>query len=720
MASPPRTLTPAAMPSTSQWEGWHRYVLLSVLALLLLLGVAWTAFVSGDQLRLTHARVTQQQQALKDIATVLQMIVDMESGQRGYLLTDNEAYLEQYERADRDIGEQLRQLDEQLAASPELRSDLAFAQAMLGRKRGEIAASLSLYRSQGRDAALALIRTDLGKQAMDEVRASLTQLSLRLRGEIAQQQDALQRTMQTRNVSIYVALGLAMAAGIAGLILLRRHLGALREEERLRTEAERAERASREKSSFLAHISHEIRTPMNAIFGFSQLLADRVTDAQSRRYVDAILTSGRALLALINDVLDLSKIEAGRLDVRPVPMRLREVIESVITVFSQLAAEKGLTLSSAIDTSLPDAVELDPGRVRQMLFNLVGNALKYTDRGRIMVHAAATVESGAETRVLCTIKVEDTGIGIRAEDFERIFEPFAQARGSEAREGTGLGLGITRRLARLMGGDVDVRSTLGEGSTFRIVLPGVPLAVLSEPPSPLRGGELRDLPPTTILVVDDISLNRELIAAMFLGTHHQVFQAADGERGIELARLHRPQIVLMDIRMPGIDGLTALEHLRAEPTLAQTCVIALTASSLLGEESQLRERFDGYLRKPVSRELLLAELSRLLAPAPALPEMVTDPASLADVLVELAAIERGIWQELRGSLAVRDSARLAERLDVLAQRSGAGGLRDYAAKLRYAADMFDPLALETVLAEFPLQQARLAAAASARSNDESE
>lgn len=717
MVSTSRMSASAAPPSTSQWEGWYRYVLLSVLALLLLLGVAWSAFIAGSQLRTTLEQVTRLQQALKDVAVVLQMTVDMESGQRGYLLTDDASYLDQYERAERDITAQFQHLDTELDDYPVLRGDLAPVQTLLGRKRGEIAASLSLHRTQGREAALALVRTDLGKQAMDEVRAALTMLSLQLRGEIAQKQDSLQRTMQMRNVSIFVSLGLAMAASLAGIILLRRHLSALREEERLRAEAERAERANREKSSFLAHISHEIRTPMNAIFGFSQLLAERVEDAQSRRYVDAILTSGRGLLALINDVLDLSKIEAGRLDVRLVPMRLREVIESVVTVFAQLAAEKGVTLTADVDTSLPDVVELDPGRVRQMLFNLVGNALKYTDHGRVVIRARACAELGDEKRMRCTIEVEDSGVGVAADDIERIFEPFVQVRGSEAREGTGLGLGITRRLARLLGGDVEACSVLGQGSTFRIVLPQVSLAVLGDPLSAPRAGELRDLPPATILVVDDIALNRELIAAMFSGSHHQVIQAGDGGRGVELARLHRPQIVLMDIRMPGMDGLAALEHLRAEADLARTRVVALTASSLLGEESHLRERFDGYLRKPVSRELLFAELARLLAPAPPAPELVANPASLADVLVELEAIERGIWQDLRGSLAVRDSARLAERLDALAQRSGSAGLCDYATRLKYAADTFDPIALEAVLAEFPIQLAGLTAAA--RSYDES-
>ncbi|WP_257388574.1 ATP-binding protein [Tahibacter caeni] len=715
MADPTAERIDAGSPD---WDGWQRYLLLFALALMLLLGVGWAALSSGAQMSSTLHEVTQLQEATKRLSVLLARTVDLETGQRGYLLTGDEQYLQPYREAERQIGADFRAVDEALGEYPEAREELASIENALATKRGEIATSLAIYREHGPDQALKVMRTGFGNQAMEDIRRSIGRLTLDARGLIAEKQAYLEHAMAQRNVSIFSSLGLAIVASLAGVVLLRRHLRALRQEARLREAAARSDRASREKSAFLANMSHEIRTPLNAIFGFSQLLTERVTDAQDRRYVDAIVTSGRSLLALINDVLDLSRIEAGKLDVRPAPMNVRELIQSAELLFSQLAADKGLRLDARVDASVPDGVELDQARLRQMLFNLVGNAVKYTDHGYVRIRASATPDPDSELHATLLIEVEDSGVGIAAADHEAIFEPFTQAAAdANQREGTGLGLSITRQLAHLMGGEIGLNSEPGTGSCFHIRLPRVPLAVLAEG-APVDGAELQALPPLTILVADDVALNRQLIDALFRGSPHRLIMAEDGVQAVSLTRVHRPSVVLMDLRMPRLDGVAALEQIRADGELARTPVIAVTASSLLGEESRLRERFDGYVRKPITRERLMAELRRVL-PAPAAgsaaradataEEAPQRPQAVAEVVAELERLEREAWPRLRASLAVRETTRLAEQLLALAERCGSAALARYARRLQSAAAQFDPIALEATLTDFPAQRAHLAA-----------
>jgi signal transduction histidine kinase/DNA-binding response OmpR family regulator len=702
-------------PESPDWDGWQRYLLLFALTLLLLLGVGWAALSTGAQLAVTLREVTQLQEATKRLSVLLAHTVDLETGQRGYFLTGDEHYLQPYRDAEAEITSDFRAVDEALREYPEALEELGAIESALANKRGEIATSLAVYRQDGPDKALTLMRSGFGNQMMDDIRRSIGKLALDTRGLIAEKQSHLEKAIAQRNVSIFSALGLAIVASLAGVVLLRRHLSALRQERRQRARAERSDQASREKSAFLANMSHEIRTPLNAIFGFGQLLSERVTDAQDKRYVDAIVTSGRSLLGLINDVLDLSRIEAGKLDVRPAPMNVRELIQSAQLVFSQLAADKGLRLDTRIDASLPDGVELDQARLRQMLFNLVGNAVKYTDQGYVRIRASATPDPDSELRATLLIEVEDSGVGIASTDLESIFEPFTQAAAdANQREGTGLGLSISRQLAHLMDGEIGVDSTPGKGSCFQIHLPRVPLAVLVDA-AHAANAQLHSLPPLTILVADDVTLNRQLIDALFRGTPHHLIMAEDGVQAVALTRVHRPDVVLMDVRMPHLDGAAALEQIRADPDLAHTPVIAVTASSLLNEEAQLRERFDGYVRKPITRELLMAELLRVLpppqtsaAPAPA-DEAPQQPQAVADVLAELQRIEHDTWPRVRDSLAVRETTRLAEELLALSARCGSAPLERYARRLQSAAAQFDPAALEASLLDFPHQRAQLAA-----------
>ena len=385
----------------------------------------------------------------------------------------------------------------------------------------------------------------------------------------------------------------------------------------------RAERADLEKSRFLANMSHEIRTPMNAIIGFSELLTGFVDSPRAQHYLTAIKESGQSLLDLINDILDLSKIEAGKLELNAEPTDIRETIGSVSLMFSQQAQEKGTVFLSEIDGSCPRYLEIDELRFRQVVLNLVSNAIKFTATGSVELQVAAEPEKHeGEDDSIETVTLEatvtDTGCGIATDQLETIFEPFRRTVGNdnELTEGTGLGLSISARLAAMMGGAISVESTQGEGSVFKFRIPRVKIskAVENEIHAPEGGVDMQSLRPSCVLIVDDNDYNREVLGGYFEGTHHQTHYAIDGVEGVRLTEELLPDVVLMDIRMPRMDGREALMRIKANPRTADIPVLAVTASSLLQEETELRKEFDGYMRKPFDGATLYSLLGTFIPP----------------------------------------------------------------------------------------------------------
>jgi len=395
----------------------------------------------------------------------------------------------------------------------------------------------------------------------------------------------------------------------------------------------RAEAAAEAKSAFLANMSHEIRTPMNAILGFTELLLDTTLTEAQRRHLSTVRSSARSLLALLNDILDTAKLDKGAMELEQVDFSLRHLCEQAINSLGLLAQRKGLTLQLDYPPEEPEHFKGDTLRVQQVLLNLIGNAIKFTERGVVtlrMRHEAAGLH----------LSIIDTGIGIPPDRLERIFDAFAQADSSTTRRfgGTGLGTTISRQLVERMGGRITVESVVGEGSVFHVHLPLPPGS--AEAVSAAGGEALVALPPLRLLVADDVPQNSELLQ-LILGRHgHQVRTASDGLAAVKAFSEERFDAVLMDVHMPVLDGLGATRRIRnfeQAQARERTPIVALTAS-VLEEDRQaaLAAGMDGFAVKPVEQARLLAELARVLGIAPAATTALPAPApSMASTWADL-------------------------------------------------------------------------------------
>jgi PAS domain S-box-containing protein len=430
----------------------------------------------------------------------------------------------------------------------------------------------------------------------------------------------------------------------------------------LRAAKEVAESASRAKSTFLANMSHEIRTPMNAILGYAQLLGrDQQLGDEQKKKIDVIRNSGSHLLTLINDILEMSKIEAGRTTVKYEAFNPGELLNQVRSMFRELVEEKGLALSFEGVNTLPAGLSGDPGKIRQVLINLLSNAVKFTERGGITVRAGVQ-SMGARESLLVAIAVEDTGIGIEPENLGRIFDAFDQADAGTRVTGTGLGLTISRNFARLMNGDLVVVSRPGQGSvfTFSFVAPLVEVVVA---PAPVEHSpEIRIDPAQAslrVLIVDDVATNRDLLAEVLVRVGFQTRTAQSGAEALQICEVWNPDAVLLDLRMPGMDGIEAARQLRQRGSRA--VIIAVTASSLAPAEREARAAgADGYLRKPYRNEELFAVLGEHLGVRYVQEKRRTSTGSR--LAQELAALPEELLESLRNA-AIRGRA---QRLEVLA------------------------------------------------------
>jgi signal transduction histidine kinase/ActR/RegA family two-component response regulator len=385
-----------------------------------------------------------------------------------------------------------------------------------------------------------------------------------------------------------------------------------RRHERERHAREAAELANASKTTFLANMSHELRTPLNAILGFAQLLEHEATNsANQARYASLIRDSGEHLLALIEDVLDIARVEAGRLELFPAAMSLREFLDGISSAAALRCSGKKIGFVYEPSADLPEGIVADAKRLRQTLLNLLDNATKFTEAGQVTLRA--TLLKSDNTAATLRFEVLDTGPGIAREDLDRIFQPFEQVGELRLRRGgAGLGLAICRQLVRLMGGEIRVISHPGKGSRFWFDL-DVPLAVMRPPSSnrPMpRGyeGELR-----SVLVADDVALNRTLLHSVLTPLGFEVHDATDGEQALRQAMRLKPDLIVIDSVMPVLDGVEAIRQIRAAPALARTPIISISASAMASDRERcLKAGADVFVPKPIDIPQLLDAIERTL------------------------------------------------------------------------------------------------------------
>ncbi len=380
-----------------------------------------------------------------------------------------------------------------------------------------------------------------------------------------------------------------------------------------------AEKANRLKSEFLANMSHEIRTPMNAIIGFSSILQNKLKDKKERSFIDKIAKSGNNLLELINDILDLSKIEAGQLKIQKTKTRTQDIFNEIPQIFSEQSKYNQIPINLNIHNNVPKLLVVDALRIRQVLLNLVSNALKFTDDGSISIIVTQTTNKNQdhnsnENLIDLQIQVKDTGIGIPENQLDLVFQNFRQIEGQNTRKygGTGLGLAITKRLLKLMNGTIKVESSLGIGSIFTIDLKDVEIVDSEQEEIKKENNLDLSFHKSKILHVEDIDYNREIISLYLDNENIELKEARTGKQALEMLKTYKPDIILMDIQLPGQSGYEITKIIKQTKGIMHIPVIAVTANATDDDISKYSHIFDEYLTKPIIESTLLKTIAKYL------------------------------------------------------------------------------------------------------------
>lgn len=706
-------------PATFRYRVYNGLLLFSVLVIM---GTSVLSLRTTGELQQSVTRASHTELVIGQLNHFWGVLGDSESNGLRFILTGDPGFLTSFRTNVAEMDASLDQLAGLTADNP---AQVAGMQRMreLHMQRASFAATTMQLKSDemagDRGAARAVrdrLRGGEGHRMVLDLRVVINDMLGREAAMLLERSEQRNQMIRQNWATVLIANGLALVAGLVGYSATRRMQRKALEAFRAELQADQARRSSQDKSIFLASMSHEIRTPMNAIFGFTNLLEETVTDPTQIEYVASIKKSGQALLSLINDVLDLSKMEAGKFELREEPTDLHEIVDQTLVMFRQTADAKGIYLRAEYEGRAEQPLLVDPVRLRQVLINLVGNAIKYTDRGGVVVRICC-VPSAVDGH--CDLKVEviDSGTGIAPHQLGLIFDPFEQGDNPDgkSREGTGLGLSIARRLATLMGGQLAAESTLGEGSRFTMDVPqrAIHMSPVSQKPTSDSRVDFNRLPPLDVLLVDDVAWNRDLGLAYLQGSHHRVREARDGVEALDLLKAQLPDVVLMDLRMPRMSGEQALLKIKSDPATAHVPVIAVTASSMAHDESTLRRRFDGYVRKPYSKsdlfEVLAMHFDSAPAPDAAVPEAVPAPApdisgpgaGDAEAMAKLRTLLEKRIPEMRASLRMREINVVASELSGLAETLQWPALSTHASALSQAVDRFDVAEVKRLLDATP-------------------
>ncbi len=688
--------------------------------LLTVTGVALRSVV-GNRLNSSldaSEEATKLEAELDQLSSGLQ---DAESSRLSYLLTGNETELRPFKATEAALPANFIQLADAALRDKPLADDLLELRGLTELQMAGMRETIKLRHDKGLKEASAVLNSVKERDTTEKIHKVMSRMRQRRQNIFSSAGENTRQNMEWLSTISQITGFLGLGAGLFALYLLRVSFVQERARWNLLEEKLRAEKIVVEKSDFLANMSHEIRTPMNAILGFGELLEGETLTPRQGKYVHAIRESGTSLLQLINDVLDLSKMEAGKLELHLEPTDTREMCDFLQTMFGHQATLKGLQLKLEADP-MPHALLLDRLRLRQVLVNLVSNAVKFTHQGHVSLCIHWQPDTEDRSRGTLQIEVEDSGVGILPEKQEDIFKPFVQSNLHRlpGNEGTGLGLSIVRRLTTVMGGNVVLESTPGVGSVFRLKFVNVAVSARLPVTDVLESGnqvDFNDFSPATILVVDDNQTNRDLMVGLFERTHHRLRLAVNGTEALTSIAEMKPDLVLLDIRMPVLDGRAALTEIRKQGGLELLPVVAITASSDSDDERDLRSQFSGYIRKPFSRQTLYTELAQFLPriqtrrapPRGGLPPesgpALMATAKMADTresaLAQLLLLQQTQWPMLRDSLAINETLAFARKLRELGCTMQSNALIRYADRLAADAETYAVGDLERSLAEFP-------------------
>ncbi len=698
------------MPNTSGGKFRHQlnYGLLA-LAFVLILATSAVSVTSTNELGASIGLVSHTHQTLELLTRMKVATGDAQANGLRFMITGDVANQLAQREALAEMYALKVQLRNTVRDNPLQRSYMAdfgeLYDAFLTRSMESMAYKQKALKSGNETAFVKRIKEGVGFDLVQEMRQVLDKMTTeenRLMVLRVAERDTL---VKQTNATVLIANALALVAGGIGFAAIRRSQEESKKMLIAQLRAEQARQASEEKSSFLSNMSHEIRTPMNAIFGFTQLLSESVTAPLERDWVKSIKKSGQILLSLINDVLDLSKIEAGKLQLNLQPTDIHELVGEIVDMVMPNAREKGIFLKHEIESAEREPMLLDGQRMRQVLMNLLSNAIKYTERGGVVVRLVLSPQHDADLRHL-RLFVTDSGVGIDPDQQLKIFDPFHQADSPDGkiRQGTGLGLSICRRLVNAMQGELKVSSELGKGSTFMVEIPNVRVAE-SWPDSEVTNDnavEFNRLRPLKVLVVDDVAWNTEIAQGFLRNSHHEVHIADNGLDAVAMAKKLRPDVVLMDLRMHGMNGFEATDAIRSDPDLQDTRIeiVAVTASSLDSEEKALRESFDGYVRKPYTPLDLFNALDNLFG------NNKDSSSKSVGTPTQWSTSRQLQWQRLRGedlldlqkSMRMREIGDYAKRLRQFSAEAGFAALDLRAASLSDAVQLFDVVAVNDALA----------------------
>ncbi len=501
------------------------------------------------------------------------------------------------------------------------------------------------------------------------------------------------------------------------VLTIIRNVTELRENEKqLRIAKNKAEEASKAKSEFLANVSHEIRTPLNAILGFSQYLFDNITDKQHKEYISTILSSGKNLLNLINDILDLSKIESGKMDIEFHPMNYHEIINDIKLVFKQKIEQKGLSFKISTDASVPDYIYMDELRFYQIIFNLVSNAIKFTSKGFIHISAFA-IKTSNVNEINLSIVIEDTGIGIKEDQQEIIFDSFKQQSGQSNRdyEGTGLGLAIVSGLLKNLNGTVSLKSKPGKGSVFTLAFNQVKVDYSEHEIAEILDERTdAELDPCTIMIVDDIEYNILVLKKLINSENVTFIEAQSGTEAFAKLSIEKPDIIFMDIRLPGMSGFDITEIIRKNEKLKNIPVIAFTASMVRHKNDNIDKVFDGFLQKPVFKKDIDNILHKFLSfsygktskqvnihEKEIFEISQVNEKMLPAVINELEKIHLKNWENIKDNLIIYEIEDFMNKLSEMAFQNSCRIITQYCNELNVGLQTFDIELIEKKLHDFP-------------------